>query len=110
MRGEYTLKQLITERRMGSPPLARGIPTYNQTKRVKRGITPACAGNTDADASTYNQRRDHPRLRGEYFMVASSNSNFIGSPPLARGILLKRVRYLIIDMDHPRLRGEYLTT
>ena len=71
--------------------------------------------------------RDHPRLRGEYFVVVPISIAIIGSPPLARGIqdMLTyvviflgitpacagnthvTVKWVGIVRDHPRLRGEY---
>ena len=52
------------------------------------GITPACAGNTTMEATLQLGIRDHPRLRGEYIVVTNKRTIFLGSPPLARGILL----------------------
>ena len=69
LRGEYELLTSLTEPPLGSPPLARGILLLTNTDYWVVRITPACAGNTDADTSTDDQHRDHPRLRGEYFKV-----------------------------------------
>ena len=71
--------------------------------------------------------RDHPRLRGEYWMVKLTPMREAGSPPLTRGIrkTIARTRshlritpayagntsslprFLTRSWDHPRLRGEY---
>ena len=111
----------------GSPPLARGIHRSRPESDGAGGITPACAGNTFPGFLHTDNTRDHPRLRGEYFLLSVRDSRYSGSPPLARGILNRIVN--IIDTvvitpacagntltsgilipplwDHPRLRGEY---
>ena len=90
-------------------------------------ITPACAGNTPVIAPGKRGLKDHPRLRGEYRVTGSTSAAGVGSPPLARGILLLRDPGKVIPGitpacagntggqghgppakgDHPRLRGEY---
>ena len=91
------------------------------------GITPACAGNTHILHGFITVRGDHPRLRGEYDEVTGKPTYELGSPPLARGILVlvlttgsadgitpacagntrSELSFLNGDRDHPRLRGEY---
>ena len=71
--------------------------------------------------------RDHPRLRGEYLFPPRIADCWMGSPPLARGILFslkctepekgitpacagntfRTLRRRSECEDHPRLRGEY---
>ena len=91
-------------------------------------ITPACAGSTSHTDSNHGRCKDHPRLRGEYafwFLIACPDK---GSPPLARGVLVKEAKikhmpritpacagstcrqllHTFSAKDHPRLRGEYL--
>ena len=73
--------------------------------------------------------RDHPRLRGEQFALATKTPSGPGSPPLARGtaylvsIISSAVRItpacagnscrmrvsFSASRDHPRLRGEQIT-
>ena len=73
--------------------------------------------------------RDHPRLRGEYYLEEWKERFYLGSPPLARGIrgalralfnargitpaCAGNTAQLRKDLteaeDHPRLRGEYCT-
>ena len=87
LRGEYQTFSLKENQYLGSPPLARGIPTANMKSITAERITPACAGNTSQIGCILVVNQDHPRLRGEY-RISSRHSNLCtGSPPLARGIL-----------------------
>ena len=127
LRGEYRWYMTRGKWRIGSPPLAQGIQSAYKSHYIDTRITPACAGNTDADTRADNPHWDHPRLRGEYTSIVPEISQRPGSPPLARGILsnqpvatmVERItpacagntafmasRYRHIQ-DHPRLRGEY---
>ena len=51
---------------------------------LKVGITPAYAGKTAEFEDGGRWYRDHPRLRGKDWVMASSMMNGIGSPPLTR--------------------------
>ena len=88
MRGEYFVLSIGITVAAGSPPLARGIRTNDNSESLYARITPACAGNTAT--STYGDTIswDHPRLRGEYAVSARKKEKGLGSPPLARGILI----------------------
>ena len=114
--------------RAGSPPLARGIHPVARWIRSGAGITPACAGNTEAKKEQKSRHKDHPRLRGEYSPLGDRLAAHPGSPPLARGIhITDEIRFdpsritpacagntiifapgKFILKDHPRLRGEYI--
>ena len=87
---------------------------------------PAHAGNTLDKNATVTIAQDHPRLRGEYNHIKIDGQEYLGSPPLTRGIPMhysvKRAPGGITpacagntapfptscrtDKDHPRLRGE----
>ena len=89
---------------------------------------PAHAGNTLDKNATVTIAQDHPRLRGEYNHIKIDGQEYLGSPPLARGIPnghipatpLGRIipacagnthscfHGKAILWDHPRLRGEYI--
>ena len=86
LRGEYVHHHHSRRSGKGSPPLARGIPLYNCTTMFPVGITPACAGNTLQMPLMRDITKDHPRLRGEYFLPIVVFDCIVGSPPLARGI------------------------
>ena len=68
------------------PPLARGIQLFTLFLALHIGITPACAGNTALRGLTRRSERNYPRLRGEYFAIASLSCGLWELPPLARGI------------------------
>ena len=112
---------------MGSPPLARGVRLIMVRVGSARRITPACAGSTHLQTDKDNLEKDHPRLRGEYYVDVQYSKNHLGSPPLARGVLplpcITTFHFRItpacagstlffsplhpFKKDHPRLRGEY---
>ena len=72
----------------GSPPHTRGILNPAIIPTTPRGITPAYAGNTLVIAKNDRVAGDHPRIRGEYIEFLFDFSNFLGSPPHTRGILI----------------------
>ena len=70
---------------IGSPPPTRGtLLKYVQGGCAIR-ITPAYAGNTWKNTGGCNKRQDHPRLRGEHFVVLKAQLKSEGSPPPTRG-------------------------
>ena len=85
MRGEHKLTLSDDHSRLGSPPHARGTPSTTEIIERGEGITPACAGNTVVVQSPNSIDRDHPRMRGEHWIVLVPPSNYPGSPPHARG-------------------------
>ena len=90
-------------------------------------ITPAYAGNTHFWKWFIFAGQDHPRLRGEHFVIATSSRIHQGSPPPTRGTLVKKTKktfrrgitpayagntssapnLFASVQDHPRLRGEH---
>ena len=111
--------------RRGSPPLARERQSYCLAKAAKRGITPACAGTTVSTQASVMVAWDHPRLRGNDYLVLVLLLRKPGSPPLARerrfvlswlilksritpacaGTTASEARKEAKAEDHPRLRG-----
>ena len=109
----------------GSPPLTREQHQGTLEGTRRRRITPAYAGTTDTEACHLWLHRDHPRLRGNNFLIHKSICLCTGSPPLTREQLDvhgERQRNLgitpayagttsristatILHRDHPRLRG-----
>ena len=110
----------------GSPPHARGRlgRFLNDVEDV--GITPACAGKTEAEPLRAHRSQDHPRMRGEDGTRGTRGRRRCGSPPHARGRPIRlgcaaRRRRItpacagktgqVTDLpesygDHPRMRGE----
>ena len=107
LRGEYSHELLVSISRVGSPPLARGVPFTVIQGIWNDRITPACAGSTTKSIFTCCVHWDHPRLRGEYRNLLNPPCSAFGSPPLARGVLPRCLDYTGLHEDHPRLRGEY---
>ena len=65
LRGEQIMACLLTTRKQGSPPLARGTERKSMNSIFYTGITPACAGNRRRMQKILYCCWDHPRLRGE---------------------------------------------
>ena len=126
MLGEYSCFPMLQIRILGSSPLARGVQLLSDASNQNPRIIPACAGNTTI-VYVLLLPGDHPRLRGEYQNQEKRLTCSLGSSPLARGIQLLKIRFLLsmriipacagntwvlrfncrVDRDHPRLRGEY---
>ena len=63
----------------------RGKVEVKKNVNHVRGITPAYAGKSEAPASRYTHRQDHPRLCGEKGSQRESTRSSAGSPPPMRG-------------------------
>ena len=127
MRGEHKAISFFGCPLPGSPPHARGALMWRCAKKRWCGITPACAGSTQAGSGHQSGLQDHPRMRGEHHIFWPSVRVLPGSPPHARGALsarYDRIRGPGItpacagstikthtsrpdNRDHPRMRGEH---
>ena len=127
MRGEHKLSRKRTPTGKGSSPHARGTQPHPLQRHVRKGIIPACAGNTGSSPRRPRRAGDHPRMRGEHARASSKAARFMGSSPHARGTRRTTVlpgspvgvipacagntcyRNLIylLPWDHPRMRGEH---
>ena len=94
-------------RRIGSSPLARGLPGARGVRHAGAGIIPARAGFTRSRASSESSHRDHPRSRGVYNRPESGFPSSPGSSPLARGLRPPCTARRRCCPDHPRSRGVY---
>ena len=86
-RGVYADGQTPSPEKVGSSPLARGLPSWHVGLRACRG--------------------DHPRSRGVYAHGSVSEVVDAGSSPLARGLPRRLQMACIVSPDHPRSRGVY---
>ena len=75
---------------MGSSPLARGLPASAAPHTGARRIIPARAGFTRSLTRPRSAVSDHPRSRGVYLTALASWIGWLGSSPLARGLLGRR--------------------
>ena len=127
VRGEHSRVQMQRITEPGSSPRARGALRVRVRLSRGPGIIPACAGST-AGARVHTGRcGDHPRVRGEHFLLRHTVIIRPGSSPRARGAPCCRgwrwATSGIIpacagstgplrsrtgtDGDHPRVRGEH---
>ena len=84
-RGEKLASLYPSVRPRGSPPHTRGKGIEERGYTCSVRITPAHAGKSYADFSTYARDRDHPRTRGEKFAKVGIDADQMGSPPHTRG-------------------------
>ena len=126
-RGEYLSPVFLNLLISGSSPLTHGILLHAVEISRSCRFTPAHAGNTLLNQLNQSWYRVHPRSRGEYCPGKPLYLQFIGSPPLTRGIPCEDDRhdgtsrftpahagntwkYKNIrrsNQIHPRSRGEY---
>ena len=126
-RGVYADRSAWAPRRVGSSPLARGLPGVRIPRRARDRIIPARAGFTRRSSIVSMRTPDHPRSRGVYTDSRTSAVSGPGSSPLARGLRPRphggrRERRIIparagftypcspdgrTGGDHPRSRGVY---
>ena len=85
LRGEKHTKRKRWRKNMGSPPLTRGKGPSAYAWAPSARITPAYAGKSFFWKTLDKHQKDHPRLRGEKYVIWSENESHIGSPPLTRG-------------------------
>ena len=126
-RGVYGGRFRVSLWRVGSSPLARGLPRRSVVEFGQARIIPARAGFTGLGDECWQQHGDHPRSRGVYAATPRDSRSMPGSSPLARGLReaepqeehLRRIiparagftsywRHAYdCETDHPRSRGVY---
>ena len=126
-RGVYLPARLRISAKVGSSPLARGLPPDGPRRAREERIIPARAGFTGSPAGGRRARRDHPRSRGVYKRPCTSACSTSGSSPLARGLPIPWKPGMTVmriiparagfthpsgmrsppSSDHPRSRGVY---
>ena len=91
MCGKNTVKIIVWQGQVGSPPRVREKPNSLWAGAGKGGITPACAGKTSLAIRSKSSGWDHPRVCGKNQSVTLSLSTFAGSPPACAGKTIKTV-------------------
>ena len=72
MCGEQKMPYHVVNQTLGSPPRVRGTDNFPGAGSVHGGITPACAGNSDAGYGGMGLYGDHPRVCGEQVWKSST--------------------------------------
>ena len=85
-RGVYLMGSERPPSAGGSSPLARGLLVATADRSARLRIIPARAGFTTGRAGRRSCPWDHPRSRGVYGSMHSTESSSRGSSPLARGL------------------------
>ena len=90
----------------GSPPRSRGRLVSSPGQFSDRGITPAFAGKAGRQRGEDDGRRDHPRVRGEGYLVILDVFMVMGSPPRSRGRRGDYAAYPLLDRITPAFAGK----
>ncbi len=129
-RGDHCTTTVTTGPPRGPPPHARGPRHPRRGSHRGVGTTPARAGTTLPQRATDQEKRDHPRTRGDHSTRTTPASVIGGPPPHARGPLQRRSRRLGLPgttparagttgmqipsrssgWDHPRTRGDHFSS
>ena len=85
--GEHASLPPCRNTHRGSSPRVRGTLLVPGRRLVRRGIIPACAGNTPRSWGRQAATGDHPRVCGEHFYSIAVGTKVKGSSPRVRGTL-----------------------
>ena len=130
MRGKQYVREIESFASPGSSPRARGTEDAPEVAVVRRGIIPACAGNSQRRWGGACGTGDHPRMRGEQGVYVRNRNLSSGSSPHARGTAGRAGAltghagiipagagnrssmpvWTSSRWDHPRMRGEQMIT
>ena len=106
-RGEYAVRARGGVPQRGSSPRTRGIRPQSRKRGGPVRFIPAHAGNTDPAASFRGASPVHPRARGEYSGIRSSNRVRFRFIPAHAGNTASPAATPETSAVHPRARGEY---
>ena len=87
IRGEHSILYWAGWKFTGSSPHTRGARKVKIFNPACNGIIPAYAGSTWSRRSRPWPTRDHPRIRGEHFILGEPAKRRMGSSPHTRGAL-----------------------
>ena len=90
--GEHVNELRTSAGSLGSSPRVRGTLRLRPRAPARRGIIPACAGNTILLNLFSFASRDHPRVCGEHVDVCTAFGGLVGSSPRVRGTRKLEVR------------------
>ena len=85
IRGEHPRKAIVCPSKEGSSPHTRGALYTIKTNGGESRIIPAYAGSTKISQKGKGMAADHPRIRGEHHLGASTCTSESGSSPHTRG-------------------------
>ena len=103
--GEQAIYVCRWVRDEGSPPRVRGTVWAAYPRKQAKGITPACAGNSDTLPISPIVPRDHPRVCGEQQNQITLVDIFRGSPPRVRGTVPIGMQVVYIFRITPACAG-----
>ena len=104
-RGEHLTRTVRERGCTGSPPLARGTLRNVTGESVEVRLTPARAGNTRCRSFNRLSIAAHPRSRGEHPPLNPVVAVPVGSPPLARGTLIRQMQRSVPERLTPARAG-----
>ncbi len=127
VRGEHTRGDTSGPIPSGPSPRARGAPVVVGGFDAGAGTIPACAGSTARHRRRHPRQQDHPRVRGEHWLVDAPPDVSLGPSPRARGAQAldrperagggtipacagstsRDISRASMMRDHPRVRGEH---
>ena len=90
IRGEHADQVAKTKFGRGSSPHTRGARSSRSPGLTAKRIIPAYAGSTRGSCRQEVPRWDHPRIRGEHHLGASTCTSASGSSPHTRGAPARR--------------------
>ena len=85
--GEHKSERISKYSSLGSSPRVRGTQQRWNQPSTRKGIIPACAGNTRSGVRRRSAGRDYPRVCGEHPMASLMTGPMTGSSPRVRGTL-----------------------
>ena len=106
-RGVYHFEFPFSCSRLGSSPLARGLPGRKPARKAEAGIIPARAGFTQSGRAHDELFPDHPRSRGVYADATTADDAVARIIPARAGFTESGPPMRQHLGDHPRSRGVY---